>query len=145
MIKLYELIIKLVAYLFPISLGVGVYGYSNENYIIAIFGFFGGAIISALVCGFFLTILEINNTLKKILDLLDSKIGNEKNQEILSFLSFFIDKFYNELFLLNNKKIYNNFFNYKKIINIINNMKRFNLDEKSAFITVKGILINETK
>ena len=82
MITLYELIIKLVAYLFPISLGVWAYGYSNENYIIAIFGFFGGAIISALVCGFFLTILEINKTLKKILDLLDSKIGNEKNQEI---------------------------------------------------------------
>ena len=44
---------------------------------IAIFGFFGGAIISALVCGFFLTILEINNTLKKIIKLNNFK--DEKN------------------------------------------------------------------
>ena len=82
MITLYELIIKLVAYLFPISTGWWAYEYSNEKLEFAIFGFIVGAIISALVCGFFLTILEINNTLKKILDLLDSKIGNEKNQEI---------------------------------------------------------------
>ena len=78
MIQLFEIITKVVAYLFPILIGVGAYNYFHDLQY-AILGLIGGAIISAIVFGLFLTIIEIYNTLQEILDLLDSKIGNEEN------------------------------------------------------------------
>ena len=73
------------------------------------------------------------------------KYKNEKNPEILSFLSLFVEKFYNELCLNNDKNLNNYFFNQSKILKQIDDMKKFNLDEKNIFIWVKEILENETK
>ena len=72
------------------------------------------------------------------------KYKNEKNPEILSFLSLFVEKFYNELCLNNDKNLNNYFFNQSKILKQIDDMKKFNLDEKNIFIWVKEILENET-
>lgn len=68
----------------------------------------------------------------------------EKNPEILSFISLFIEKFYTEL-CLNNFKDNNIFLNKSKILKLIYNMKKFNLDEKNIFINIKDILISDAK
>ena len=73
------------------------------------------------------------------------KFRKDKKKEILFFLSLLIDKFYNYLYLKNDRNIYNYFFNHKKILNIIFNMKKYNLDEKISFVLIKNILVNESK
>ena len=85
------------------------------------------------------------NTLKCIFHFIE-RYKNEKNPEILSFLSLFIEKFYNELYLNNNNKNLNNYFlNQSRILRQIDEMKKFNLDEKNIFISIKDILQNEAK
>ena len=73
------------------------------------------------------------------------KLKNEKKYENLFYLSFFIQKFYNELILKQNRNLNVSFLNYKKILCQINNMKKFNLDKTNTSIWLKDILINETK
>jgi len=84
------------------------------------------------------------NTLKCIFHFIE-RYKNEKNPEILSFLSLFIEKFYNELYLNNNKNLNNYFLNQSRILRQIDEMKKFNLDEKNIFISIKDILQNEAK
>ena len=84
------------------------------------------------------------NTLKCIFHFIE-KYKNEKNPETLSFLSLFIEKFYNELCLNNNKNLNSYFFNQSKILKQIDEMKKFNLNEKNIFIWLKSILQNEAK
>jgi hypothetical protein len=47
--------------------------------------------------------------------------------------------------LNNNKNLNSYFFNQSKILKQIDEMKRFNLDEKNIFIWIKDILQNEAK
>lgn len=84
------------------------------------------------------------DTLKCILHFIE-KYKNKKNPEILSFISLFIEKFYNELCLNNNKNSNKYFLNQSKILKQIDEMKKFNLNEKTIFICIKSILQNETK
>ena len=84
------------------------------------------------------------DTLKCIYHFMD-EYKNEKNPETLSFLTLFIEKFYNELYLNNNKNLNSYFFNQSKILKQIDDMQRFNLDEKNIFISIKDILQNEAK
>ena len=70
---------------------------------------------------------------------------NEKLFETLSIVSFFIEKFYYDLCLTNTKNLNTHLLNYTKILNQLNDIKRFNLDEKNIFIWIKDILINEKK
>ena len=84
------------------------------------------------------------NTLKCIFHFIE-KYKNEKNPETLSFLTLFIEKFYNELCLNNNKNLNSYFFNQSKILKQIDEMRNFNLDEKNIFIWIKDILQNEEK
>ena len=85
-----------------------------------------------------------DNTLKCIFYFIE-KYKGEKNSETLSFLSFFIEKFYYELCLSNNKNFDIYIFNQVKILRKINEMNKFNLDEKNIFIWIKNILQNEAK
>ena len=89
-------------------------------------------------------ILIGKNTLECILYFIDT-YNREKNPETLSFLSLFIEKFYHELCLGNNKNLNSYFFNLSKILKQIDEMKKFNLDEKNIFIWIKDILQNEAK
>ena len=74
------------------------------------------------------------------------KYVKEKNPEILSFLSLFVEKFYNELCLSNlNKNLNNYFINQSKILKQIDDMRKFNLNEKNILIWLKDILKNEAK
>ena len=84
------------------------------------------------------------NTLKCIYHFIE-KYKNKKDPETLTFLTLFIEKFYNELCLNNDKNLNSYFFNQSKILKQIDEMKKFNLDEKNIFIWIKDILLNETK
>tara|TARA_Y100000590_G_scaffold458797_1_gene614335 strand:- start:4122 stop:5093 length:972 start_codon:yes stop_codon:yes gene_type:complete len=66
-----------------------------------------------------------------------------KNPQLLTFISFFIEIFYNELSVsnLNNLNLY--FYNKAKIIKQINDVKKFNLDKKNLFISLQEKLKNE--
>jgi hypothetical protein len=47
--------------------------------------------------------------------------------------------------LNNNKNLNSYFFNQSKILKQIDEMRRFNLNEKNIFIWIKDVLQNETK
>ena len=67
-----------------------------------------------------------------------------KHPEILSLLSVQIEKFYNNLILYREKNSNYLMLNKYKIINQINLMKKYNLDEKNKFLLIDSILKNET-
>lgn len=73
------------------------------------------------------------------------KYSCDKNPENLSYILLFIEKFYSKLFLSENKNLNVSFLNHSKILNQINNMKKFNLDKNNTLIWLKNTLTNETK
>ena len=70
---------------------------------------------------------------------------NEKNYEILNYLLLFVEKFFNDLCLNDPKNFNINFFNYIKILKLLNYMKKFNLDEKNSLTLIEDILKNEKR
>ena len=84
------------------------------------------------------------NLLNCIIHFIDQYKTN-KSLETLTFISLFIQKFYNELCLNNKENLNNCIINQSQILRQINNIKKFNLDEKNVFIWVKNILHNEKK
>ena len=68
-----------------------------------------------------------------------------KDNELLNIASFFIENFYNELSLQNNDNLNNYFINKYKSLNLINDMKKFNLDKKSLLISLNNIFQNEKR
>ena len=54
----------------------------------------------------------------------------EKNSDILNMASLFIESFYNELSSKHSENLPEYFNNRQKILNQIDNMKKFNLDKK---------------
>jgi len=96
----------------------------------------------------YLLILNNNNidSLKDkksiILHLFDKyKLNN--NQEILAFISFLIELFYNELSMKNNDNLNLYFVNKFKLLKQIDDMKKFNLDKKNLFVSLQKTLQNE--
>ena len=73
------------------------------------------------------------------------KYKSKKDFELLSMASLLIEQYYNELSLNNKNNLNYYFINKHKIINEINNMKKFNLDKKNLLISLQGTLINETR
>ena len=73
------------------------------------------------------------------------KYKNEKNHETLTFLCLFIQKFYNDLCLCNDNNVSSYLFNLSRILNQIDDMKKFNLNEKNILIWIKDILLHEAK
>ena len=67
----------------------------------------------------------------------------QKNSEGLYYLSLLVEKFYNEQLLLNAKNSYIYFLNYHKILNQLNDMKKFNLDVKNILLSIQHTLKNE--
>ena len=85
-----------------------------------------------------------NNKLSCILDLIDKY--KQKNQvQLLNFISLFIELFYYELSLKNSKNLNYYSANKFKLINQINYAKKFNLDKKNLFISLKETLVHESK
>ena len=64
---------------------------------------------------------------------------------LLSLLLVLIEKFYNNLHLSNISKI-NIFYYHKfKILNLINEMKLYNLDKKNTFLGIKNIIQTDAR
>ena len=72
------------------------------------------------------------------------EIYNDKNdKKILTFLSVFIQNYYNRLALKNSSLINNYYINLKKILYLINNMKKFHIDKKNLIFSIDKIIKNE--
>ena len=70
----------------------------------------------------------------------------QKNDpQLLTFVSLLIELFYNDLSIKNNKNLNLYFFNKFKLLKQIDNAKKFNLDKKNLFISLRGVLENESK
>ena len=85
---------------------------------------------------------NINDEIQQI-SLFMKKYENEKNNNYFNYISLLIEKFYTYLSIsnINNiNKYYNNCF---AILTQLNDMKKYNLNEKSSFNNIKNILINE--
>ena len=70
---------------------------------------------------------------------------NKKNFELLNFISIFIENFYNELSFHNSHNLNDYFMSKHKILHLIDDMKKFNLDKKNLPILIERILKNETQ
>jgi len=70
---------------------------------------------------------------------------NEKNYEVLDYLSLFIEKFFNDLCLNEPRNFNINFFSYTKILKLLNHIKEYNLDVKNSLILIEDILKNEKR
>ena len=69
----------------------------------------------------------------------------KKDINLLSFISTFVEYFYNDLSIRNSSNI-NVYFNKKyKILNLINDTKKFNLDIKNLLTSINKILKDETR
>ena len=89
-----------------------------------------------------LNIKSSDNLLNNILLLL--KIcESEKNNETFSYVLFLVEKLYKNLCIKNNLNSQYYFLNYQKIINHINNYRKFNLSKKNTLSFLNNILKNE--
>ena len=68
----------------------------------------------------------------------------KSDSELLTFASLFIEQFYNELSLKYSQNINTYFVNKYKILYLINDLKKFNLDKKNLIFSINKILKNET-
>ena len=86
----------------------------------------------------------LENNLPCILFLID-KYKTKKDSELLNLITLLIENFYNKLALNDGNNINNYFTNKNKILYLINDMKKFNLDKKNLLITIDNILKNEAQ
>ena len=71
------------------------------------------------------------------------KVKTSNDHNLIDILTLFIEFFYTQLSLNNSKNINRYFFNKYRILRLIYDMRKFNLDKKSLFNVVSGILKNE--
>ena len=69
---------------------------------------------------------------------------NVKDINLLNFITLCIENFYNELSLKDSQNINYYFLNKYKILYLINDLKKFNLDKKNLVFSINKILKNET-
>lgn len=86
----------------------------------------------------------LKNKLSCILYLID-KYKQKNEPQLLTLISLFIELFYNELSLKNNKNLNLYFINKFKLLKQIDHAKRFNLDKKNLLTSLQGTLENESK
>ena len=87
--------------------------------------------------------INISNDKLSLISHLFDLYSSKKDPDLLSFASIFIEHFYNELSFNNTNNLNIYFTNKYKILNHINNMKKFNLDKKNTLNSVYDILENE--
>ena len=89
--------------------------------------------------------ISINEDKLSIIYYFIDKFKTEKDPKKLPLISFLIEKFYNELILSGDTDLNETTSNYKNILNLLNDMKKFSLDEKNILISIKDILKNEAR
>ena len=94
--------------------------------------------------------LNFNNVDEEILSskllsiiYLTDKYKKDKSKNTFSSLLFLIELFYNDLCKKNVTRINFYYFNYLKILKKLNDMKKYNLDERSILFQVTDIMKNE--
>ena len=85
-----------------------------------------------------------NDKLDCILYLIE-KYKNKNDTKLLTFISLFIELFYKDLSLRNNNNFNLYSINKFKLLNQINDSRKFNLDKKNLFTSVIGTLEHESK
>ncbi len=80
-----------------------------------------------------------NDTVSIIYVFIDFYLKNGTS-EILSYISTLIEKFYNDLIQKKPSENKKYFFNRSKILKLLTDMKKFNLDSKNTFLNIKDIL-----
>ena len=73
-----------------------------------------------------------------------NRSAKKKDPQLLVFISSLIESFYNDLSIKNNEKLNHYFYVKSKILKQINEVKKFNLDKNNLFISLLGILKNES-
>ena len=86
----------------------------------------------------------LNDKTSCILYLMD-KYNQKKDPELFSFLSILIELYYNDLFANNQNNLELYSMQKYKLLNLINDTKKFNLDKKNLFITIKETISNESR
>tara|TARA_B100001123_G_scaffold433286_1_gene557733 strand:- start:3464 stop:4429 length:966 start_codon:yes stop_codon:yes gene_type:complete len=89
--------------------------------------------------------IKLNDNFLTTIDYLIKKYTNDKDNETLLFLSYFIEIYYLNLCKADKRNINKQFLNYSKILNLLDSIKKYNLNEKSVFISIKDKLLNESK
>ena len=85
-----------------------------------------------------------NDRISCILYLIDC-YKQKKDPQILTFISYLIELFYNELALKNTANLNLYFINKFNLLKLIDNTKKFNLDKQNLFITLKERIKNDAK
>ena len=73
------------------------------------------------------------------------KYKQKNDPQLLTFVSLLIEIFYNELSIRNKNNLNLYFLNKMKLVRQINNARKFNLDKKNLFISLRDTLENESK
>jgi len=89
--------------------------------------------------------IDLNKDYQSTVYFFIEKYLKDKSSEILSLIVLFIELYYNNQLLNGKTDINQSFSNYAKILQQISDMKKFNLGEKSIFLSIKNILENEKK
>jgi len=70
---------------------------------------------------------------------------NLNDTNLLNLISLLIETYYNDQIIRNNENIERYFIDKHKILYLIDDMKKFNLNKKNLLISIGGILKNEAK
>ena len=84
------------------------------------------------------------NTLQFIYNTIDKYI-KKKDSQILFLLTIYIIKFYHNLYIKNISNLNGYSLNLSKILKKINNVKKFNVDEKATFLWIRDIIAYDAK
>jgi len=87
---------------------------------------------------------NLNNDKLSCIFSLFEKYKTKKDSQLLHLISFLIELFYKDLSSKNSEKLNVYFYNKFKILKQISDMNKFNLDKNNLFISLQGILKNET-
>jgi len=122
------------------------YNISDEFLILSRDSFFEtpGNIINGLA-HFGANFLDFSQDTLKFIYFAIDKYNKKKNSQVLFLLTTSIVKFYHDLYFNNISKINIYSFNLSKILKQINNIKKFNIDEKAIFLWIKNILKYDAK
>jgi len=82
--------------------------------------------------------------LETILFLLD-KFKYKKDLEYLYYISLYSENYFNQLAIEDSQNFYQYYLKKNKVIYLIDNMKKYNLDKKNLIISIERILKNEKK
>lgn len=88
--------------------------------------------------------LNYNKNKKLCISVLIDKYKQKKDYQLLTFITFLIEIYYKDLSIKNKSKLNVYSFNKFKILNQINDLKKFNLDKNNIFTSLQEIIHNET-